>query len=91
MSTPQPGERKEVGGQASSQRHPPHVSENAEEAPVQEEVAPGGEPVPTLGANAHGVDKVSTDEMDLPVDDESMYDRRPSEDKDQPPSETGKP
>jgi hypothetical protein len=91
MSGPQPAERQEVGGKNSSQRHPPHVTENAEDQPVQKEVAPGGEPVPTLGANAHGTDKVSTEELKQPIDDESMYDRRPSEDKGQPPSETGKP
>lgn len=83
------GTRKEVGDAQSSHRHPPHVSENAEGAPLQDDTAAGM--VPTLPANASGEDKVSTEEHAQPIDDESMYDRRPSEDKDRPPSSESTP
>ena len=81
-----PGARKEVGSAASSQKRPPHVDENADDAPVQ---AGHGNPaeIPTLPANASGRDQVTTEEHDQGIDKASMYDRRPSQDKDQPPSE----
>lgn len=82
----QPGPRKEVGDAASSRRHPPHVSENAQGAPVQADAE--GEPIPTLPANAHGEDRTEMTEQPA-TDPESMYDRRPGENKDTPPSETG--
>ena len=86
----EPGKRKEVGTAASSQRHPPHVDENAGGAPVQKSTE-NPAPIPTLPANASGSDKVSTKEHDRGIDQASMYDRRPAEDKNQPPSEnTGK-
>ncbi len=77
MRTPHPdsgpvGNREEKGDAESSNKHPPHV-ENT-----------GG---PKLPANAHGVDKLTTEEQDQGIDDESMYDKRPSQDKDRPPSE----
>ncbi len=88
MSPAQPkgpvGTRQEVGNAASSRKHPPHVDENAEEAPLQEE-HPSPEDVPTLPATAHGEDKVSTDEQKQPINSESMYDNRPEEHKDIPP------
>lgn len=78
--------RQEVGSQASSNRNPPHVSENAEDEPIQKEMpSPGAAPV--MPANASGTDKVDSAEQAQPVDDESMYDGRPDEDKNQPPSE----
>lgn len=78
--------RREVGSQSSSKKHPPHVSQNAEDEPIQEEMpSPGAAPV--MPANASGTDTVGTAEQAQPVDDESMYDGRPDEDKDQPPSE----
>ena len=81
-----PGARKEVGTAASSRLHPPHVDENADDAPVQ---AGHGNPaeIPTLPANASGHDRVTTREHDQGIDEESMYDRRTSQDKDRPPSE----
>lgn len=82
--------RKEVGTAASSRRDVPHVDENAESASVQKDA---GNPtkVPTLPANAGGDDKITTAEHDRGIDDASMYDRRPEEDKDQPPSERADP
>ena len=61
-----PGPRKEPGNAQTSQRHPPHT--------------PEGEEVPPLGANAHGHDRHPAEHP--PIDPESMYDRRPAEDKD---------
>jgi hypothetical protein len=79
-------ERKEVGTAASSRLHPPHVDENAAGGPVQKE---HGNPadIPTLPANASGADKITTKEHDQGIDDESMYDRRTTQDKNQPPSD----
>jgi hypothetical protein len=78
--------RNDVGNASDSQRHPPHVTENDEGAPVQEDtLAPND--VPVLPANASGSDAVTTGEQAEAIDDESMYDRRPDRDKDRPPSE----
>lgn len=77
------GTRREVGDSRSSREHPPHVTENDEGAPVQEHLE-SPEDVPTLPANAQGADTQPTDGG--AIDEESMYDRRPSEDKDRPPS-----
>ena len=66
-----PGERHEVGDSASSRRDPPHGTEN------------GGAALP---ANAGGTDRVSSDEQDFEVNEESAYDRRPTQDKDRPAS-----
>ncbi|HYJ80615.1 MAG TPA: hypothetical protein VEW03_13465 [Longimicrobiaceae bacterium] len=79
-----PGPRKEVGDAESSQRHPPHSDVNARGAPLQQDTRAPGD-VPTLGANAHGHDKQSTDQP--PIDPESMYDHRPAEDKDRAPTD----
>jgi hypothetical protein len=84
----EPGARKEVGTAAASRLHPPHVDENAQDGPVQSEHGNPAE-IPTLPANASGADKVSTREHAQPVDRESMYDRRSSQDKNQPPSDRG--
>jgi hypothetical protein len=64
--------REEHGSDSGSHRHPPHDTDAGS---------------PALPSNAHGDDTFSTEEGSAPIDDESMYDRRPSEDKDQPPSE----
>ena len=70
--------RHEVGSAAESQLHPPHFTENdLQTIPVR----------PNLPANASGTDKVTTAEHDRGIDRASMYDRRPEEDKDQPPSD----
>ncbi len=82
------GGRKQEGNAASSQRHPPHVTPNAENAPLQER-HPSPTDVAVKGANAQGVGTVSTDEQALPIDEESMYARRPAEDKDHDPSSDG--
>jgi hypothetical protein len=74
------GSRKEVGDSESSQRHPPHVDENMEDAPLQED-HPSPEDVAGLPATAHGEDKQTVDEQTQPIDPASMYDRRPEEDK----------
>ena len=75
-----PGERHEVGDSASSRRDPPHVTDNDEAS------ASGTAEGPTLPANASGRDEVSSEEQDFEVDEESAYDRRPTQDKDRPAS-----
>ena len=79
------GGRKEHGNAATSRKHPPHITENVDDEALRSD-APGTGQVPTLPATAHGTDEVSTTEQAQPIDEESMYDRRPSEDKDRPPS-----
>lgn len=70
--------RREVGGAAQSRLHPPHFTEaDLQSVPAR----------PYLPANASGADRVTTAEHDRGIDRESMYDRRPEEDKDEPPSE----
>lgn len=76
-----PGPRKEVGGAASSQVHPPHVTENDKGAQVQGSTQAPGD-VPALPANAHGRDRVDAHEQVREIDEESMYGSRPGEDKD---------
>ena len=76
------GERHEVGDARSSRRDPPHLSESDESARTKS--GEGGAPV--LPANAGGTDAVSAEEQDFEVDEQSAYDHRPSQDKDQPPS-----
>jgi hypothetical protein len=76
-----PGPRKEIGDAASSQVHPPHVTENDRGAQVQGSTqAPNT--VPAMPANAHGRDVVDSSNEVRQVDDESAYERRPGEDKD---------
>ncbi|MEX2572358.1 MAG: hypothetical protein WD737_13750 [Gemmatimonadota bacterium] len=77
--------RQDVGGAEESGKHRPHVTSNDHDAPIQDEL-PASDEVPVLPANAAGSDSSSTAEQDEPVDDESMYERRPGRDKDQPPS-----
>lgn len=76
-----PGPRKEIGNAASSQVHPPHVTENDVGAEFQEHT-PAPNDVAALPANAQGEDLVESQEQVQHIDDESMYDRRPGEDKD---------
>jgi hypothetical protein len=81
-----PGPRREIGGAASSQVHPPHVTENDKGAQVQGSTqAPNT--VPALPANAHGQDRVEADKQVRAIDDESMYGSRPGEDKDRAKTE----
>lgn len=77
--------RQEKGSAADSRRHPPHATQNTEAGTVESEDA-STDDVPTLPANAQGTDTVSTEEHDQGIDETSMYDRRPEEDKDSPPS-----
>lgn len=76
-----PGPRREIGDAESSQLHPPHVSDQDRDAPVQKS-APSPSAVPTMPANAHGRDVVDSHREVPRVDDESAYERRPGEDKD---------
>jgi hypothetical protein len=76
-----PGPRKEIGDAASSRVHPPHVTENDRGAQFQEDTQATNE-VPGLPANAHGQDRVPTGAGAEYIDDESMYEKRPGEDKD---------
>ncbi len=80
------GTRQEVGDAASSRKHPPHLDENSEDAPVQEDL-PSPHDVPTLPATAHGADKQSTEEQEQPINPESMYENRPEEHKEISPSD----
>jgi hypothetical protein len=79
--------RREAGSARDSQRHPPHVTENDEGAPLQDENESPSE-VPALPANAAGADKLDTSEQAQEIREESMYDQRPTQDKDHPPSES---
>ena len=72
-----------MGDAESSRRDPPHVTANDEAAPVQ---AAEGAEAPVLPANAAGRDALSAEEQDFDVDEESAYDRRPTQDKDRPAS-----
>lgn len=76
-----PGPRKEVGDAESSQLHPPHVTENDRGAQFQADTQAPND-VPGLPANAHGRDRVASDEEVPEIQEESMYGRRPGEDKD---------
>jgi hypothetical protein len=76
-----PGPRQEVGGAASSQAHPPHVTENDRGAPLQDSTEAPND-VAASPANAHGQDLVEADKQVRAIDDESMYGNRPGEDKD---------
>lgn len=80
-----PGKRHEVGDAASSRLHPPHVTENDEDAAIQAEHPEGG-PVAALPANASGKDQQPADGTAQHIRPESMYENRPAEDKDSPPS-----
>ena len=82
-----PGYRREVGTAADSQRHPPHVTVNEADAPVQADMQ-SPHPAPTLPANAGGEDKGEMTDQP-PIRPESMYENRPGENKDTPPSTTG--
>jgi hypothetical protein len=57
------------------------VDVNAKGSPVQESSTHPGD-VPTLPANAHGSDHAPAGEQPASVDDASMYEGRPEEDKD---------
>jgi hypothetical protein len=84
MSPGGPGPREERGTAESSRRNPPHVDVNAQGAPVQQSSQNPGD-VPTLPSNAHGHDRAPVADEPRTVDPASMYERRPSEDKDVPP------
>jgi hypothetical protein len=75
-----PGPRQEHGDAESSRRHPPKLTQNDRDAEVQDSTQAPND-VPVLPANAHGQDVVPPD-VPGEIDDESMYDRRPGEDKD---------
>lgn len=76
-----PGPRREIGNQQTSQLHPPHVTENDKGAQVQGSTqSPNA--VPALPANAHGQDRVPTGAGAEYIDEGSMYEKRPGEDKD---------
>jgi hypothetical protein len=79
--------RKSVGGAEENRRHPPHVTENAEDAPLQQGNRRPGDIAP-LPANASGSERIDleADPRAEEIDPESAYNRRPGEDKDRPPS-----
>jgi hypothetical protein len=78
------GTRKEAGDAASSRENPPHVAESEKSAPLQGEQE--GEKIPTMPATAHGKDRIPSEDEPRSVDDESAYEGRKTQDKDQPPS-----
>jgi hypothetical protein len=76
-----PGPRREVQHPGTEPEHPPHVTKNDRGARLQGST-PAPDDVPALPANAHGRDAVRAHEEVDEVDEASMYDRRPGEDKD---------
>jgi hypothetical protein len=84
------GGRKEIGDAKSSRRDPPHLDKNMEDAPLQDD-HPSPEDVAALPATAHGHDEIPAEEQSQPIVPESMYDNRPEEDKDDPPSSPVRP
>jgi hypothetical protein len=84
------GGRKEMGDAKSSRRDPPHLDQNMEDAPLQDD-HPSPDDVPTLPATAHGHDEIPADEQSQEIEAESMYDNRPEEDKNDPPSSSVRP
>jgi hypothetical protein len=76
--------RRDPESSGRGEEHPPHVTENDEDAPVQDEME-SPDDVPVLPANAAGTDQVSTDDQPTEIDEESAYDRRPEEDKEWEP------
>jgi hypothetical protein len=84
---PHPAVKREARGSADETgKHPPHRTEVDESEDVQGAAASKGGDASVLPANAQGRDRVSTDEQAQPIDPESMYDRRPAEDKERPAS-----
>lgn len=81
MSPGGPGPRQERGSAETSSRNPPHVDVNVQGQPVQRS-SQNPDDVPTLPANAHGRDHAPAGEQPHSIDEASMYDRRPEEDKD---------
>jgi hypothetical protein len=83
-----PAERgsREMPDTASSQREVPHVTENDKSAETSGRQAADHSGAPALPANASGVDEVDVNEQSQPIDPASMYDRRPEEGEDHPPS-----
>ncbi|HET7320947.1 MAG TPA: hypothetical protein VFI96_00455 [Longimicrobiaceae bacterium] len=81
-----PWGRQEVGGAASSHEEPPHVTENAEGAPVQKDVQGEGD-APVIPPNASGKDRFAEEKHARPIRPESAYDRRPEEDKNWDPGD----
>ncbi len=76
-----PGPRDEHGSAAGSGVHPPHVTENDHGAQHQKSNTSPTE-VPALPANSGGSDRQPDAREQPPIDDESMYEHRPEEDKD---------
>lgn len=79
-SAPGAGPREARGSGADSQRHPPHLDVNSDDAPVQASTEAPND-VPVLPANASGQDKQEVTPGEGEIDDESMYSRRPEEHK----------
>ena len=81
----QPVEGGEGAG-ASRPAHPPHVTENAEGAPLQKGRPQGAGEQPVIPPLAQGQDQFTAEESSPEINDESMYEGRPAEDKDRQPS-----
>jgi len=78
-------DRKDVASSGTA-RDKPHKMPQDDGAANDRSSGSSGD-APAAPANASGVDKVPVAEQDEEIDKESMYDRRPERDKDQPPSD----
>lgn len=77
-SHPSPGE---AADSPTSPRQVPHVTKNDLNATVGPNEGANSPPVAASPANASGTDRVDVAEQDRAIDAESMYDGRPSQDK----------
>jgi len=78
-------DRKDVASSGTA-REAPHTMPQDDDVANDRSSGSSGDS-PTAPANASGVDKVPVAEQDEGIDEESMYDRRPERDKNQPPSD----
>ncbi len=79
-------DRQDIDSNAAARNDTPHLTPQDDDGEIPDDI-PGDGDVAALPSNASGIDKVTVDDQNQEIDDESMYDRRPAEDKDQPPSE----
>jgi hypothetical protein len=84
----EPG-RSQVSDSTASPARPPHVTENDRNATVGPNGGANSQSGPSQPANASGTDRVGVAEQSQPIEPESMYDGRPSQDKDHGSRETG--
>jgi len=78
--------RDRVGGAEGNRVHPPHVTANDRNAPLQAGTESPRD-VAALPANAHGREEQGSSEESPPIRHTSAYENRPEEDKSNPPSD----